>query len=59
METTAIGIISAQNWIKTEENLFLHTSTKISENFNIKYLQWTKTYLSKETKQEILRRDTL
>ena len=59
METMAIGTSSTHNRIKTAENIFLHTSTKISENFNIKYLQWTKTYSSKETKQDILRRDTL
>ena len=37
----------------------MHTSITIFENFNIKHLQWSKTNLSKETKKDILWRDTL
>ena len=33
------------------ENIFLHTSNKISENFDSKHLQRSKTDLSKETKK--------
>ena len=47
-----------QNRIKSR-NIFLHTSTKISENFDIKHLQWSNTDLSKETIKKIIRRDTL
>ena len=45
----AIGKSSMENRIKKAENIFLLTSTKISKIFNIKYLQWSKTDLSKET----------
>ena len=56
----AIGKSSMENRIKKAENIFLLTSTKISKIFNIKYLQWSKTDLSKETtKKKILRRDNL
>ena len=40
------------------ENIFLHTSIKFSENFDIKHLQRSKADLSKETKK-ILGNDTL
>ena len=40
------------------ENIFLHTSIKISENFDIKYLQRSKADLSKEIKK-FLGKDTL
>ena len=30
------------------ENIFLHISIKISENFNIKHLRWSKTDLNKK-----------
>ena len=55
---TAIGKSFLQNQ-KKSRNIFLHTSVKISENFHIKHLWWTKTDLSKETKKKILRKDTL
>ena len=48
METTAIEKGFMQDRIKSR-NYFLHTSIKISENFNIKYLRSSKTDLSKET----------
>ena len=41
------------------EYIFLHTSYKISENFDIKHLQRSKTDLSKETKTKLLRKDTV
>ena len=41
------------------KNIFLHTSKKSSENFDIKYLQQSKTDLSKEIKKKLLRKDTL
>ena len=34
-----------------KQNIFLHNSFKISENFDIKHLRWSKTDLSKETKK--------
>ena len=40
------------------ENIFLPTSTKIPENFDIKHLRWSKINLSKETKK-VLKKDTL
>ena len=57
----AIGKSSMENQIKKAENIFLLTCTEISKIFNIKYLQWSKTDLSKETKKKknILRRDYL
>ena len=39
-------------------NIFLHASTKIPENFDIKHLRWSKIDLSKETKK-VLKKDTL
>ena len=39
-------------------NIFLHASTKIPENFDIKHLRWNKIDLSKETKK-VLKKDTL
>ena len=39
------------------ENIFLYTSIKISQNFNIRHLQWSKADLPKEKKT--LRKDTL
>ena len=39
-------------------NIFLHASTKIPENFDIKHLRWSKINLSKETKK-VLKKDTL
>ena len=39
------------------ENIFLYTSIKISQNFNIKHLRWSKVDLPKEKKT--LRKDTL
>ena len=57
----AIGKSSMENQIKKAENIFLLTCTEISKIFNIKYLQWRKTDLSKKTKKKkkILRRDYL
>ena len=57
----AIGKSSMENQIKKAENIFLLTCTEISKIFNIKYLQWSKTDLSKETKKKkkIVRRDYL
>ena len=57
----AIGKSSMENQIKKAENIFLLTCTEISKIFNIKYLQWSKTDLSKETKKKkkILWRDYL
>ena len=49
-EITAIGKSSMQNQIKSRK-IFLHTNNKISENFDIKDLQWSITDLSKETKK--------
>ena len=40
-----------QNRIKGE-NIFLHTSIKISENFDIKHLRWSKADLFKEKQQQ-------
>ena len=37
------------------ENIFLHNSIKISGNFDIKHLWWSKTDLSKEIKKNVLR----
>ena len=34
------------------ENISLHTSIKISENFIIKHLRWSKADLSKETNKQ-------
>ena len=48
----AIGKSSMENQIKKAENIFLLTCTEISKIFNIKYLQWSKTDLSKETKKK-------
>ena len=39
--TTAIGKSFVKNQIKTE-NIFLHNSIKISGNFGIKHLQWSR-----------------
>ena len=39
-------------------NIFLHASTKIPENFDIKHLRCSKIDLSKETKN-VLKKDTL
>ena len=44
--------------VKEAENIFLHPSIKISENFDIKYLQRSKADLSKEMKK-FLGKDTL
>ena len=52
-ETTAIG----ESLLKKVENLFLHTSIKISENLDIKRLRWNKIDSSKE--KNILRKDAL
>ena len=57
-ETTGIGKSFMQNQIKAE-NIFLHTSKKISENFDIKHLQQSKTDLSKKTKKKASKKDTL
>ena len=43
---------------KKTENIFQDTSNKISENFNIKHLRWSKADLPKE-KKKVLRQDTL
>ena len=60
IETTAIGKRFVQNRFLKAENIFLHTSIKISENSNITHTGWSKTDLSKETKENrFLRRDTL
>ena len=56
-ETTAIGKSFIQNRIKSR-NIFLHISAKISENFDIKSLRWTKQIYPKKQKK-ILRKDTL
>ena len=56
-ETIATGKIFLRNQISSK-NTFLHTSIKISENFDIKNLQWSKADLSKETKK-LPRKDTL
>ena len=48
--TTAIGKSFVKNRIKTRKN-FLHNSIKISGNFDIKHLRWSKTDISKETKK--------
>ena len=34
-----------------KQNIFLHNSIKISGNFDIKHLRWSKTDLSKEIKK--------
>ena len=39
-----------------KQNIFLHNSFKISENFDIKHLRWSKTDLSKETKKDSKKR---
>ena len=44
--------------LEKAENIFLHASTKIPENFDIKHLRWSKIDLSKETKK-VLKKDTL
>ena len=48
----AIGKSSMENQIKKAENIFLLTCTEISKIFNIKYLQWSKKDLYKETKKK-------
>ena len=49
-KTTAIGKSFVKNRKKTE-NIFLHSSNKISGNFDIKNLWWSKTDFSKEMKK--------
>ena len=59
-ETTAIGKSFMQNQIKSRKYFSAHQlHNKISENFDIKHLQRSKTDLSKETKKKLLRKDTL
>ena len=50
METTAIGKSFMKNRLK-RRNSFLQTSIKISENFCMKHLLWSKTDSFKETKK--------
>ena len=51
METTAIGKSFMKNRLK-RRNSFLQTSIKISENFCMKHLLWSKTDSFKETKKK-------
>ena len=57
-ETIAIGKSFMQNQIKSRK-YFSAQQYQISENFDIKHLQQSKTDLSKETKTKLLRKDTL
>ena len=41
--------------LEKKENIFLHISTKIPKNFDIKTLRWSKTDLSKETKKLLMK----
>ena len=58
MKTTAIEKSFMQNQIKSR-NIFLHTSIKNLENFNIKHLRWSKTDLSKEAKKDSKERHSM
>ena len=42
--------VSCKTGLKAE-NTFLYTSIKISQNFNIKHLRWSKADLPKEKKR--------
>ena len=42
--------------LERAENIFLHTITKIPENFGIKHLQYSKVNISKETKKSSKKR---
>ena len=53
-ETAAIGKSFMQNLIKN--NIFSAHQYQNFRNFNIKYLQWSKRDLSKETKKDSQKR---